>query len=122
MTRKILIVDDDPITLTMLSKSLVGDDVEVFTSRDGQEALDLVWKERPILVISDLLIPHLDGLDLSRTIKADEELHFTRVILMSAVYKGIQHKTDIWESGADDFITKPIDIQLLKEKIARLLA
>lgn len=121
MQPKILIIDDDPVTLTMLSKSLAGEGFEILTSRDGQEGLDLVYRERPVLVICDLLIPHIDGLDLSRTIKADEDLHFTRVILMSAVYKGMQHKSDIWESGADDFVTKPLDIGLLKEKIARLL-
>ncbi len=122
MLRKILIIEDDPVTLTMLAKLLAANDRQILTSRDGRDGLDQIFKEKPDLVICDLLIPHVDGLDLCRTIKADEALHFTRVILMSAVYKGFQHKSDIWESGADDFITKPIDTKLLKEKVAEYLA
>lgn len=121
MAYTILIIDDDPVTLTMLSKLLGAADVEILTSRDGREGLELAMARRPDLVISDLLIPHIDGLDLCRTIKAEPSLFGTRVMLMSAVYKGFEHRSDIWDSGADDFITKPLDPKLLKEKVAELL-
>jgi DNA-binding response OmpR family regulator len=121
MPYKIIIIDDDPVTLTMLSKLLTAADVQVLSARDGRDGLDLAMKERPNLVICDLLIPHIDGLDLCRTIKAEPSLFLTKVILMSAVYKGFHHKSDIYDSGADDFITKPLDTKLLKEKIAQFI-
>jgi len=117
---KIVVIDDDPITLTMLTKLLTQEDVQVYSSPDGLKGWELIQRERPDLVISDLLVPHIDGLELSRRIKNHPALGSANIILMSAVYKGFYHRDDIQASGAGDFIAKPIDTKILREKINRL--
>ncbi|MDH5742869.1 MAG: response regulator, partial [Candidatus Aminicenantes bacterium] len=69
MKRKILLVDDDRVTLTMLEMILSRHKYQVLSAKDGSEALELALKERPDAVISDMLIPKLHGLDLCKKIK-----------------------------------------------------
>jgi len=118
---KIVVVDDDRVTLALLEKALRRDDVQVFSAFDGLGGLTLVNRERPELVIVDLLLPHIDGFDLCRRIKENPLLPETKVIVMSAVYKGLYFKHDISESGADAFVAKPINIQELKAKVEGFL-
>ncbi len=120
MIRKIVVIDDDPITVTMLTKLLAQKDVQVFSSPDGLKGWELIQQERPDLIISDLLVPHIDGLELAKMIKNHPALGSTKIVLMSAVYKGFYHRDDIQASGANDFISKPIDTKILREKISRL--
>jgi DNA-binding response OmpR family regulator len=121
MIRKIVIIDDDRVTLKMLEEILSQENVQIFTARDGEEGYKLILKETPDIVISDLLMPNVDGFDLCRKIKKEPQLAKTKIIIMSAVYKGYYHKSEIRESGADDFVLKPIDTDDLKNKVAKLL-
>jgi two-component system cell cycle response regulator len=118
---KIVVVDDDRVTLALLEKALRGDDTQVFTAFDGLGGLTLVSREIPDLVIVDLLLPQIDGFDLCRRIKENPLLPETKVIVMSAVYKGLYFKHDISKSGADAFVAKPINIQELKAKVEGFL-
>jgi DNA-binding response OmpR family regulator len=121
ITHKIAIIDDDPVTRAMLAKILDREDLKILQAGDGQLGWDMIQREVPDLVITDMLIPRIDGLDLCRQIKRDPILKLVKVILMSAVYKGFHHKAEIRESKADDFIEKPIQAKVLKEKVDRLL-
>jgi len=121
ITHKIAIIDDDPVTRALLAKILDREDLQVMQASDGQEAWDMIQREVPDLVISDMLIARIDGLELCRKIKRDPILKLVKVILMSAVYKGFHHKAEIRESKADDFIEKPIQAKVLREKVDRLL-
>ncbi len=121
MIRKIVVLDDDRVTLRMLEEVLSQENVQIFTARDGDEGYKLILKETPDIVISDLLMPNVDGFDLCRKIKKEPQLANTKIIIMSAVYKGFYHKSEIRESGADDFILKPIDTDDLKNKVAKFL-
>jgi DNA-binding response OmpR family regulator len=121
MIRKIVVLDDDRVTLRMLEEVLSQENVQIFTARDGDEGYKLILKETPDIVISDLLMPNVDGFDLCRKIKKEPQLANTKIIIMSAVYKGYYHKSEIRESGADDFILKPIDTDDLKNKVAKFL-
>jgi len=118
---KIIVIDDDPVTRTMLARILGRDDLKVLQASDGQEGWSLVQSEAPDLVISDMLISRIDGLDLCRKIKEDPNLNLVKVILISAVYKGFRYKSEIRASKADDFIAKPIQADILKETVDRLL-
>jgi DNA-binding response OmpR family regulator len=121
-THKIVIIEDDPVTRTMLAKILSREDLKVLQASDGQEGWSLIQSEAPDLVITDMLISRIDGLELCRKIKEDRNLNLIKVILISAVYKGFRFKSDIRESKADDFIAKPIQADILREKVDRLLA
>jgi CheY-like chemotaxis protein len=116
MKGKILVIDDDRVTLTMLEMVLSRHGFQVLIAKDGAEGWDLVWKERPNVVISDMLIPKIHGLELCSRIKQDPELKKIKVILMTAVYKGVSFQSDAKESGADYFVEKPIDTNGLLAK------
>jgi len=118
---KIVIIDDDRITLAVIEKALILDGFWIYSAKDGEEGLELVKREKPDILISDMLIPKIHGIDLCRKVKESQELKHTRVILMSAVYKNITYKDLIRESGADDFMEKPVDLNTLKDKINKLL-
>ena len=109
MKRKILIVDDDRVTLTMLEMILSRHKYQVLSAQDGSQGFEQVKQERPDAVISDMLIPKIHGLELCKMIKQDPDLNQTKVILMTAVYKGTAFKFEARECGADFFIEKPIN-------------
>jgi CheY-like chemotaxis protein len=121
MFKKIVLVEDDPVTLRLLEGILSQNDFLVRSAQDGQAGLALVRKERPDLVISDVLLPKLDGLGLCDQIKSDPELGRTKVILITAVYKNIALKHIVRDSRADAVIEKPVDSASLVRKIKSLL-
>lgn len=119
--KKILVVDDDRVTLTMLQMLFTRARHQVFTAQDGAEGLELAQKEKPDIVISDMLIPKMDGLELCKKIKETPELQHTKVIIITAVYKGIPFKHEAKECGASDFIEKPIDTKNLIDRVNVLI-
>lgn len=119
--KKILVIDDDRVTLTMLQMLFTRARHQVFTAQDGAEGLELAQKEKPDIVISDMLIPKMDGLELCKKIKEIPELQHTKVIIMTAVYKGIPFKHEAKQCGASDFVEKPIDTKSLVERVNALI-
>lgn len=109
-SKKIVIVDDDLVTLKILEKAISQHGIQVFTSQDGAEAYDLTRSLKPDLLISDMLIPKIHGIDLCKKIKTDESLKEIPVILMSAIYTDSTFMADIVNSDADHFIEKPLNI------------
>jgi len=121
MATKIVIVDDDRVTLAVIEKALILAGFWIYSAKDGAEGLELVKREKPDILISDMLLPKIHGVDLCKIVKESPELKATLVILMSAVYKKITSKDLIMESGADDFIGKPVYLDDLKDRINKLL-
>jgi DNA-binding response OmpR family regulator len=117
---KVLLVDDDKVTLRFLEHFLVGNLFFVLTAQDGEAALDLAIKEKPPLVISDFVLPKIDGVELCRRIKRDPDLKETKVILMSAVYQGSHLKSVAPDCVANAYVGKPIRSTELLEKIYQL--
>lgn len=120
MNGKIVVADDDRVTLQMLCHVLADNSFYVYSAQDGQAALELVKKEKPDILISDLVLPKLDGVALCKKVKEDPELSRTRVIMMTAVYKGSAFRPLTRDCGADDYIEKPINSTILLEKIYKL--
>ena len=123
MTRgkEIVIIDDDIISVEILQRFLIKDGFKVHLSRDGQAGLDLIKKIKPDMVISDMLLPRLHGLDVCKKIKADEELRKTVVVLMTAVYRDEKYKDEVDKVGADGFFLKPFDLANVLTQIQHLL-
>lgn len=118
---KILIVDDNPTNLKLVAYLMRAKGYEVSTAIDAQAAISEIQAQRPALILMDLQLPGIDGLELTRRLKADPE---TRGIIIVAVtayaMKGDQDKAIA--AGCDDYVTKPIDTRVLPETIARHLA
>jgi CheY-like chemotaxis protein len=121
MKARILVIDDDRVTLTMLEMILSRHGYQVLIAKDGEEGMELAFKIKPDVVISDMLIPKIHGLDICNKIKQDPQLKDTKIILMTAVYKGAAFQFEAKESGADHFIEKPIDTNELLDKLEKLI-
>jgi len=121
MSVKIVVVDDDRSTLALLERALIIRGFWVYSAKDGEEGFDLINKEHPDLVISDMLMPKIHGVELCKTIRATPDLKHTKVIMITGVYKGRFGLEEAFDSGADYFITKPINMDNLLKKIFELL-
>lgn len=114
---RILLVDDDPNLLVVLSDQLRDDGFEVLTARDGEEAMRRLQGGWPDLLIIDMMMPRMDGLALAREIKAQADLP---IIVLSAIDAG-DSKAFLLEEFAEDFVTKPFHYPELRARVQRVL-
>jgi len=114
----ILVADDSPEMRGYLAKELSAE-YNVFTAANGADALELVKKEKIDLVISDVMMPVMDGCELCNMIKSDSDLSHVPVILLTAAV-GIETRIETLESGADGYIEKPFPMELLMSNITNL--
>jgi len=121
MEKKILVVDDDPVNRTLLCGLLKTRGFKVLAARDGEEALSLAEKERPEVVLADVLLPKLDGLALCQAIKEHPELNQIKVVLMTAVYKTAGMRAEALAQKADGYVEKPISEEMLLKTISSVL-
>lgn len=116
---KILIVDDEEMSIKLIEMQLLSDNHQILTSTDGREAVDIIKNEQPDLVISDIMMPFMSGLELLEIIKAENKK--IPVILVSALDDVEVIQTAIG-MGADDFIIKPVKMDELSLRIHRVMA
>src|SRR5262245_23486690 len=115
----VLIIDDNPGSLELLASALAQPEVEILTASDPVEGLDIVAARHPQIVLTDLVMPGMSGLDvLERVMQMDPS---TDVILMTAHYSSETAVAAI-KRGASDYLNKPVSISLIREKIGALLA
>ena len=117
---KILLVIDDNADIRYFIRSHFEPDFKVIEGMNGKEGLSLAFKHVPDIIISDVLMPLLDGNEFCKRIKKDERTSHIPVILLTAL-SSHAHKMMGMMVGADDYITKPFDIILLKTKVENLL-
>lgn len=120
MVRRILVVEDERRLAELVKAFLADKGYAVLVAHDGEKGVETALREKPAVVLSDVLLPKLNGWDLCRRIKAEPTLAATRVILMTAVYTKPRYRTDATEAGADDFVPKPLDLEDLAVRIGRL--
>jgi DNA-binding NtrC family response regulator len=114
----LVIIDDNPGSLELLSSALTHEDLEIFTASDPEEGLDLIYSRHPQIVLTDLVMPKMSGLDvLDRVMEFDPA---TEVILMTAYYSS-ESAVDAIKRGASDYWNKPISIPILRDRIKNLL-
>src|SRR4029453_18137935 len=119
-TGKVLVVDDYEPNLRGLGQLLERADYTVFSATNGHEALDIVRRERPDLVLLDVLMPGPSGVDVCAHLKRDPETCLTPVVLIS----GAQDRNTViagLDAGADDYLTKPIDPEELYTRVRSLM-
>lgn len=121
MAPKILVIDDDRSTLLLVTGRLIKLGYSVMTASDGEKGLELARLIRPGLIISDMLIPKLDGMSLCRTIKADPETADARFILITAVFKQAAFRAEATSAGIDEFMEKPLDMDSLVARVRELI-
>ncbi len=118
--KRILVVDDEADLVEMVKMRLEANNYEVLSAYDGQEALDKARKEKPDLIILDLMLPKIDGYKVCRMLKFDEKYKKIPIILFTARAQESDQKIGK-EVGADAYVTKPFDPKVLLDKIGELL-
>lgn len=104
----ILIVDDDPVMLKLISTILARDNYDVLTAENGVEALDVIRRNGVSIIVSDLDMPEMDGLDLCRKIRGDETFGVIYFVMVTAQSEKARLR-EAFDSGVDDFVPKPFD-------------
>jgi len=116
----ILIVDDHEDNVELLRARLEAWGYAAETASNGTEALDKVDACPPDLILLDVMMPGVDGMEVARRIKGNDDLPFIPIIMQTAL-DGTEHKVEGLEAGADDYITKPIDFPELKARVKSML-
>jgi CheY-like chemotaxis protein len=118
MSARVLIVDDNPTNLKLVAYLVRANGYEVDTAGDAEAALAAIAAHRPALILMDLQLPGIDGLELTRRLKSDPATRDIKIIAVTAyAMKGDEDKAR--EAGCDDYVTKPIDTRGLPEMIAK---
>ena len=105
--KQILIIEDEPDIQELLSFNLDKNGYKVFSASNGEKGLEVARKEHPDLILLDLMLPGINGLDVCRIIKSDQDTSGISIIMLTAlgqeedIIKGL-------ETGADDYVTKPV--------------
>ena len=119
-TYRILVVDDHEDNIELLRARLEARGYEVFGANDGQAALDQVEEVRPDLILLDVMMPKMDGMEVVRRLKSNRNLPFIPVIMQTAL-DSTENKVEGLDAGADDYITKPINFAELEARVNSLL-
>ena len=119
-SKNILVVEDDLDLRELISFNLQNEGHQVFEAKDGEAGIDKAREKLPDLILLDLMLPGIQGLDVCRIIKSDQEIKETPIIMVTAlgleedIVKGL-------ETGADDYITKPFSIKVLIARVNAVL-
>src|SRR5690606_34530961 len=117
---KILLVDDEPDILEIIGYNLSNEGYQVFTAENGIKAIKKAKKEKPQLIILDLMMPDMDGIETCENIRNIPELNNTVITFLTARGEDYSQVAG-FDAGADDYITKPIKPKLLVSKVKALL-
>jgi len=120
MNATILVVDDNPTNLKLVSDVLEFEGYDILKAVDAEQAQVVLADTIPDLILMDIALPGMDGLTLTRKLKADERTRYIRIAALTAfAMKGDEQKAR--DAGCDGYITKPIDTRKLPEQVAEIL-
>ena len=120
MSARILVVDDDQQIVRLLQSYLTKAGLLVFTAYDGVEAMHVIRRERPDLVVLDLMLPARDGWQVARLMRADERLAQIPILMLTARVAD-EDKLSGFELGADDYVTKPFNPREIVMRVRAIL-
>ena len=120
MAKKVLIVEDNELNMKLFHDLLDSQGYETLQTREGLQALAIARQHRPDLILMDIQLPEVSGLDVTKWLKADAELKTIPVIAITAfAMKGDEEK--IREGGCEDYISKPISVMQFLDKVKKYL-
>ena len=120
-SKVLLVVEDIPNILELLDLTLRFNGYEVMTARNGQEALEVIETKLPALIITDILMPRMDGFSLIYRLRTSQKTRDIPVVFLSATYVSAEDKAFATTLGATKFIEKPLDTQAFLQTISELL-
>ncbi|MCB9982556.1 MAG: response regulator [Rhodospirillales bacterium] len=109
MSKKVLIVEDNELNMKLFQDLLEAHDIETVQANDGHKVLELAREHKPDLILMDIQLPEISGLEVTKQLKSDDDLKSIPVIAVTAfAMKGDEQK--IREGGCEDYISKPISV------------
>jgi putative two-component system response regulator len=117
---KILAVDDEEQWIKLIESSLKELDYHILTARDGVEALLMVERELPDVILLDISMPGINGIEVAKSIKKNEKTRLIPIVMLSGLHD-VEHRIEAMQAGADDFLSKPVDTQELVTRVKTLL-
>lgn len=117
--KKILVADDERDILEIISYNLINEGYDVYTAKDGNEAIDAAKKIHPDLIILDIMMPHKTGVEVCRILRTMDEFKNTLIIFLTALNDENSHIRG-FESGADDYVSKPVSPKVLVSRVNAL--
>jgi class 3 adenylate cyclase len=117
---RILVVDDNAANVDILRMRLAAQGYEIVTATDGEEALTAVTEHQPDLILLDVMMPKLDGIEVCRRLRADPTLHFIPIVLVTAKSDS-KDVVAALEAGGDEYLTKPLDHAALGARVKSML-
>ena len=121
MTKSVLIVEDNDLNMKLFNDLLQANGYETLQTKDGREVMDIARKHRPDLILMDIQLPEISGLEITKMLKDDAELKSIPVIAVTAfAMKGDEEK--IREGGCEGYIAKPISVSSFLQTVSRFLA
>ena len=117
---KILCVDDEPDILEILKYNLSNEGYNVSTAADGKSAIKLAYNISPNLIIMDIMMPNMDGIEACDKLRSDEKFNDTIIMFLTARGEDYSHVA-AYDAGADDYVTKPVKPKVLVSKVKGLL-
>ena len=118
--KKILLIEDNELNRDMLSRRLQKRGYQVVTAVDGETGIAMAQAEAPALILMDVSLPGIDGLEATRRLKAAPETRRIPIVALTA-HTNLSDRDNALAAGCDDFDTKPIELPRLLEKIESLL-
>ncbi len=120
MAKTVLIVEDNDLNMKLFNDLLQASGYETLRTKDGREAVDITRRHHPDLILMDIQLPEISGLEVTRMIKSDEDLRAIPVIAVTAfAMKGDEEK--IRNGGCEGYIAKPISVAHFLETVARFI-
>jgi DNA-binding response OmpR family regulator len=116
----VLVVDDDPVILKLLEVNFEMEGFTVLVARDGEEGIEVARADQPDLIVSDIMMPRVSGLELVTALKGDPATSDIPIILLSAKAQNADVRSGL-DAGADDYVTKPFEPLDLVDRVNRLL-
>jgi DNA-binding response OmpR family regulator len=121
MGKKILIIDDDRVIRDSLQELFTDAGYDVLLAADGISGFELITREKPDIIVTDILLPRMHGIALCEKIRGNDDLRNIPIILMTGVYKDVNLRMYVYKGLADDFIEKPFHEAELLSKIEHFL-
>lgn len=119
--KKILIADDEKSIRQLVIATIGGPEYQILEAPDGQIALELAQKDKPDLILLDMKMPYMTGLEVCRALKSDPETSSITIVMLTAVVDVEQRRLSL-EAGVNDYLTKPFSPIALLNKIEEILA
>jgi DNA-binding NarL/FixJ family response regulator len=116
----ILVVDDDPVNLDVAAARLAAHGYNILTAANGEQALEIAREQHPDLILLDIVMPGLDGLEVCRRLKADQSASFTPIIMLTAKVDAGDIVAGL-EAGGDEYLAKPVDPSALVARVRSML-